>query len=93
MKNQSITVTIFDKKGNVITTATRPKLKERMREKKQEIKVFKFYYLDKQGNVLEEFVRPCKSKKHSLELASFILNTSLMRDLHKIKTRKITTLK
>lgn len=34
MKNQSITVTFYDKKGNVITTATRPNLKERMKEKK-----------------------------------------------------------
>lgn len=64
-----------------------------MKEEKYDVRVFKFYYLDKQGNVLDEFERPCKNKKHSLELANEILNISLMSDLHKIKTRKITTLK
>ena len=63
-----------------------------MKERKQLIKVFKFIYLDRQGNVLDEFERPCKSKKHSLELANEILQTSLMKDLHEIKTRLKTIL-
>ena len=93
MKNQSITVTIFDKKGNVITKLYNRNWRVQMKEKKQYIHVFKFIYLDKQENVLDEFERPCKNKKHSLELAKEIINTSLMNDLYRIKTRKITTLK
>lgn len=93
MKNQSVTITIFDKKGNVITKLYNRNWRVQMKERKNYIHVFKFIYLDKQGNVLDEFERPCKNKKHSLELANLILQTSLMRDLHKIKTRKITTLK
>ena len=92
MKRKLITVTYFDEKGSKITQVQRPNYREQMKEKQQQIKVFKFIYLDRQGNVLEEFERPCKSKRHSLELADFILKTSLMRDLHKIKTRKIKEL-
>ena len=93
MENQSVTVTFFDNQGKVIKQVKRQNWREQMKEKKLQIEVFKFIYLDKKGNVLEEFERPCKSKKHSLELANEILQTSLMNDLHKIKTRKITTLK
>lgn len=92
MKRKSVTVTFFDNQGKVIKQVQRPNWREQMKEKQQHIKVFKFIYLDKQGNVLEEFERPCKNKKHSLELANEILQTSLMNDLHKIKTRQITTL-
>lgn len=93
MKRKSITVTFFDNKGNVIKQVQRANWREQMRKKQQQMQLFKFIYLDKQGNILEEFERPCNSKKHSLELADLILQTSLMRDLHKIKTRKIITLK
>ena len=93
MKNQSVTVTFFDNQGKVIKQVKRPNWREQMREKQKQMQLFKFIYLDKQGNVLDEFDRPCHDKKHSLELANFILQTSLMRDLHEIKTRKIITLK
>ena len=93
MKRKSITVTFFDNQGNVIKQVQRGNWREEMRKKQQQMQLFKFIYLDKQGNILEEFERPCNSKKHSLELANLILQTSLMNDLHEIKTRKITTLK
>lgn len=93
MKPKTITVRFFDKKGNLIKEVERQTWKEQMKEKQLHIKVFKFIYLDKNGNVLGEFERPCKNKRHSLELATFILQTSLMSDLYKIKTKKINTLK
>lgn len=86
MKNQEITVTFFDKKGNEIKKVKRPNWKEQMKEKNQEIRIYKFYCLDKQGNLLDEFERTCKDKKHSLEIANEILSISLMKDLHKIET-------
>ena len=93
MKNQSVTVTFFDNQGKVIKQVKRANWREQMREKQKQMQLFKFIYLDKQENVLDEFDRPCHNKKHSLELANFILQTSLMKDLHKIKTRKITYLR
>lgn len=93
MKRKSITVTFFDNQGNVIKQVQRANWREEMRKKQQQMQLFKFIYLDKQGNVLDEFERPCNGKKHSLELANLILQTSLMKDLHEIKTRKIITLK
>lgn len=93
MKRKSISVTFFDNQGNVIKQVQRANWREEMRKKQQQMQLFKFIYLDKLGNVLDEFERPCNGKKHSLELANLILQKSLMKDLHEIKTRKIITLK
>ena len=93
MKRKSIKVTFFDNQGNVIKQVQRANWREEMRKKQQQMQLFKFIYLDKNGNVLEEFERTCFSKKHAIDISKTILEVTLDNDLHKIKTRKITTLK
>lgn len=54
--------------------------------------IYEFIYLDKQGNQLKKELRYCISKRHAIDISKLIIDNSMSNDLHKIKTRKITTL-
>lgn len=55
--------------------------------------IYEFIYLDKQGNELKKELRKCSSKKSAINVSKALLDNSMDNDLHKIKTRKIQTLK
>lgn len=85
MRKKTIEVTYFDKKGNVTAKVIRETYKEQ-KKKESEYKKFRFVLLDVNGDILDQYIRMCKNKKHSLKIADFILKTSLMSNLYKIIT-------
>ena len=88
MNTKSFTVTFFDNQGKEITKKRRLNWREQQ-QINLNYKMFKFVYLDKQGNVLDVFARPCRSKQHAFDEACFILKVSLMKGLHSIKTEEL----
>lgn len=51
--------------------------------------IYEFTYLDKRGNKLKKENRKCSSKKHAIYISKLIFDYSRIKDLHKIKTRKL----
>lgn len=80
-----ITVTYYDEQGKVIAQVIRETYKEQ-KKKEKDYKKFLFILLDKNDNIIVQYERKCRDKRHSLELAKFIMQNTLRGNLHQIKT-------
>ena len=56
---------------------------------KTQEKLFKFYFLDKQGNVLMYVNSFLFSKQEAVKYANLLFATSNLNDLHKVKSRLV----